>query len=71
MDGDMKTTIDRDVEETEYTKVINFRETWLRHAGYNKANASKIAREASIDWHFACELYERCTNEALCMKILF
>jgi len=56
---------------SEHLRVVEFRRTWLLHAGYKPKNARKIAHETSIDWHFACELHDRCSDESLCMKILF
>lgn len=55
----------------ERRKVIDFRLEWLRAAGYTKRNAELIASDLSIDWHFACDLRQRCVDESLCMRIIY
>lgn len=60
--------LDRAPEEQ---KVIDFRLQWLLHAGYKVRNAEKIAKDLSIDWHFAVKLHDECEDEKLCMRILF
>ena len=52
-------------------RVINFKLTWLLDAGYEIPNARKIANDSSIDWHFAVDLRKNCSDEDLCMDILF
>jgi len=51
-------------------KVLNWRKEWLRRL-YNRHNANKIARDSSIDLHFAVDLRRRCDDEELCMRILY
>jgi hypothetical protein len=58
-------------EVTEIDRVVNFRLQWLLHAGYKTRNAEKIANDLSVDWHFACDLRGKCSDERLCMKIIF
>ena len=65
---------DRDADETfgeEQGKVVEFRFTWLRDAGYSTQNADKIAHDLSQDWHFAVKLRKQCDDEKLCMRILY
>jgi hypothetical protein len=54
----------------EAEKVINWRKEWLR-LHYTKRNAGMIARDISIDLHFAVDLRKRCDDEELCMRILY
>lgn len=56
------------VEEVD--KVLDWRTQWLR-VHYQKVNAIKIAKDTSIDLHFAIDLRKNCTNEDLCMRILY
>ena len=58
-------------EPDERNRVIDFRRDWLRASGYNKHNADLIASDLELDWHFACDLRTKCTDEVLCMRILY
>lgn len=57
--------------ENETTKVVKFRQEWLRAAGYSKRNAELIASDLDLDWHFAHDLRKKCSDEDLCMRILY
>lgn len=71
----MKVLTDIDLDEMEIkdepTRVFHWRYDWLKSAKYSKPNAIKIAKDTSMDLHFAVELRERCTDEELCMRILY
>ena len=54
----------------EAERVIKWRKDWLR-VHYSPRNANKIARDTSIDLHFAVDLRNRCEDEGLCMRILY
>ena len=68
---------DIDLDENDYRrqpdhiKVLTWRTQWLSAAGYNIRNNDKIARDTSVDLHFACDLRKRCEDEKLCMRILY
>jgi len=55
----------------EAAKVINWRQQWLRAAGYAKTNAELIATSVEIDLHFACDLLKNGCTENQAMEILF
>lgn len=57
-------------EITEQERVINFRLLWLMTV-YKRKNAEKLANDLSIDWHFAYDLRQKCTDEDLCMKVIY
>jgi hypothetical protein len=54
----------------ENERVINFKLEWLTATGYNRKNAERIAKDPSIDWHFAVDLLRNCGDQRLCMRIL-
>ena len=73
---DVLTDIDLDEIEgvrlaPEALKVVQWRNEWLRAAGYSRRNAKKIAYATEINWHIAYDIRKQCDNEELCMEVLF
>lgn len=59
---------------SEAVKVYEWRLEWLRHGGFTKHNAIKIA-DSDIDWRYAVDLLKNCEakgfDQAFVMGLLF
>lgn len=65
-----KVAVRDEAEITEMQRVIDFRLMWLLTV-YGRRNAEKIANDLTVDWHFAYDLRNKCTDESLCMRVIF
>jgi len=57
--------------KSEDQRVIEFKLEWLLHAGYNRRNANRIAKDLEIDWHMAVDILKHSNDQPLCMRILY